>query len=334
MADKIILDPHFRRLDEIFTPEDLARVRSMADVVWGRDEPMPAEELAKAKQDAVAIVTGWWRHGSVKDYPKLRAFMEVGGTLPPKDKFEYEECFARGIRVLSCAPAFGPSVAEMALAMTLASARDLVEGDAAIRSGMESWQMGGNANTFHLFDQTVGFIGFGGLARNLKPLLTPFRPRILVSDPWLTKSYLRTQGVEPVDLDTLLSQSKVIYVLAIPSKENNALLGREELSLIQKGALLVLISRSHLVDFDALTEMLMERRFRAAIDVFPTEPLPPDHPIRKAPGTVLSAHRAGGVAGGYPTIGRMVANDLEAILAGLPPQEMQNAAPEIIRKRD
>src|SRR5579862_7147976 len=105
MAEKIILDPHFRRLAEIFTPEDLARVHAMADVVWGRDEPMPAEELVKAKQDAVAIVTGWWRHGSVKDYPKLRAFMEVGGTLPPKDAFEYGECFARGIRVLSCAPA-------------------------------------------------------------------------------------------------------------------------------------------------------------------------------------------------------------------------------------
>ncbi|HEX5323919.1 MAG TPA: NAD(P)-dependent oxidoreductase [Capsulimonadaceae bacterium] len=334
MPEKVILDPHFRRLAEIFTPEDLERVHSMADVVWGRDEPMPADELAAAKKDAVAIITGWWRHGSVKEFPKLRAILEVAGTLPPKDLVDYEDCLARGIRVLSCAPAFGPSVAEMALAMTLAAARDLVDGDAAIRAGAEQWQKEGNANTFHLFDQTVGFIGFGGLARNLKPLLIPFRPRILVSDPWLTKSYLRTQGVEPVDLDTLLSQSKVIYVLAIPSKENKALLGREELARIQKGALLVLISRSHLVDFDALTEMLMEGRLRAAIDVFPTEPLPADHPIRRAPGTVLSAHRAGGVAGGYPGIGRMVANDLEAILAGLPPQEMQSAAPEIIRRRD
>src|SRR5579883_137947 len=165
MPEKVILDPHFRRVDEIFTPEDQARVRSMADIVWGRDEPMPPDELAKAKADAVAIITGWWRHGSVKEYPRLRAILEVAGTLPPKDLVDYEECFARGIRVLSCAPAFGPSVAEMALAMTLASARDLIEGDAAIRTGTESWQKEGNANTFHLFDQTIGFIGFGGLAR-------------------------------------------------------------------------------------------------------------------------------------------------------------------------
>lgn len=334
MAEKVILDPHFRQLTEIFTPEDLARVRAMADVAWGRDDPMPAEVLAEERKDAVAIITGWWRHGSVNDFPKLRAILEVAGTLPPKDLLDYEACFARGIRVLSCAPAFGPAVAEMALAMTLASARDLVEGDAAIRAGTEKWQKGGNENTFHLFDQTIGFIGFGGLARNLRPLLAPFRPHLLVYDPWLTKSYLAALGVEPVDLDTLLARSKVIYVLAIPSKENKALLGREELAKIQKGALLVLISRSHLVDFEALMEMLQEGRFRAAIDVFPTEPLPPDHPIRKIPGTVLAAHRAGGVAGGYPQIGRMVADDLEAILAGLPPQEMQNAAPEIIRRRD
>lgn len=334
MLEKVILDPHFRTLAEIFTPEDLARIHSMADIVWGREDPMPPDQLADAKKDAVAIITGWWRHGSVSDYPKLRAIIEIAGMLPPKDLIDYNECFARGIRVLSCAPGFGPSVAEMALAVTLASARDLVDGDAAIRAGTESWQIHGNAQTFHLFDQTVGFIGFGGLARNLKPLLMPFRPKILVSDPWLTPSYLRTQGVEPVDLKTLLAQSKIIYVLAIPSKENKALLGREELELIQKDALLVLISRSHLVDFDALTEMLYERRFRAAIDVFPTEPLPPDHPIRKAPGTVLSAHRAGGDAQGYHEVGRIVANDLEAILAGLPPQEMQSAAPEIVRRRD
>ncbi|HZP82570.1 MAG TPA: hypothetical protein VFB21_13100 [Chthonomonadaceae bacterium] len=63
------------------------------------------------------------------------------------------------------------------------------------------------------------------------------------------------------------------------------------------------------------------------------EPMPKDHPIRQAPGTILSAHRAGGGAETYHRLGRMIVNDLQAILSGLPPQEMQVAQPEIIQQR-
>ncbi len=87
------------------------------------------------------------------------------------------------------------------------------------------------------------------------------------------------------------------------------------------------------MDFDALTDMVLAGRFRAAIDVFPTEPLPKNHPIRPAPGAILSAHRAGSVASGLQEIGRAVVDDLEAILAGLPPRRMQPALPELVRRR-
>jgi phosphoglycerate dehydrogenase-like enzyme len=112
-------------------------------------------------------------------------------------------------------------------------------------------------------------------------------------------------------------------VLAAPTPANRGLLNGDLLRRISPDAMLVLVSRAHLVDFEALTELLCAGRFRAAIDVFPEEPLPADHPIRHASGTLLSAHRAGGDVHGYRDIGRIVVNDLEAILAGLPPREMQ-----------
>jgi phosphoglycerate dehydrogenase-like enzyme len=70
-------------------------------------------------------------------------------------------------------------------------------------------------------------------------------------------------------------------------------------------------------------------RFRAAIDVFPLEPLPLDHPIRTAPNVVLSAHRAGSVREAMTSIGEMVVDDLECVLRGLPPQRMLSAQPEL-----
>ncbi len=330
MQRKIILDPYGRKLDEIFEPADLQRLYSLTDVVWGRDGPMPDEAFAQAKADAFAIVTGRWRYGSVNEMPNLRAILEVSGRHPSPQVLDYQSCFARSIRVLSCAPAFGPMVAEMALGMALAASREIVDGHVAFTTGEERWLHAGNAGTFTLYNQTVGLIGFGGLARALKPLLAPFQCKLQVYDPWLPTPYLASQGVTPVDLKSLLATSKVIFVLAIPSAANNAILDRQHLALIQSGAVFVLISRSHLVDFTALTELVSAGRFKAVIDVFPEEPLPPDHPIRHAPGVVLSAHRAGSVPSDLRHIGRMVVNDLEAMLAGLPPLEMQVAQPEIV----
>ena len=90
-------------------------------------------------------------------------------------------------------------------------------------------------------------------------------------------------------------------------------------------------SRAHVVDFDALTELVLAGRFRAAIDVFPAEPLDPEHPIRQAP-----ARRALAAQGGASSqeallgaSGRVVVDDLEAIVRGLPPRRMQVAEPEL-----
>jgi phosphoglycerate dehydrogenase-like enzyme len=136
----------------------------------------------------------------------------------------------------------------------------------------------------------------------------------------------------PVGLDELLSSSKIIFVFAIPTQENKAMLDRDLLSKIQKGAILALMSRAYVVDFEALTDLLYQRRFKAVIDVFPQEPLPKEHPIRNAPGVILSAHRAGSVERDLRLIGHMAVDDLIAMISGLPPTEMQLAQPELVYK--
>jgi phosphoglycerate dehydrogenase-like enzyme len=68
--------------------------------------------------------------------------------------------------------------------------------------------------------------------------------------------------------------------------------------------------------------------------VFPEEPIDPDHPIRRAQHAVLSSHRAGAMGEALHSVGRLVADDLEALCSGRVPQMMQAAQPEIIRLRD
>lgn len=325
----VLLDPHGRRMGEIFAPDDLERLHAVAEVAWARDEPMPVEEAREVLRGAVAVICGTWRYGdaALAEAANLRAILTVSGSFPVE--FDYPQCFARGIRVLSAAPAFGPQVAEMALGMALAAGRNIVAADRAMRAGEERWLHAGNEGAFLLAGKRVGLIGYGGLGRALRPLLAPFGCPVAVYDPWLGEGYLRSQGLEPCDLPVLLDSCQVIFVLAVPSGENRALLSRELLARIAPGAVLVLISRAHVVDFDALTEFVFAGRFKAAIDVFPVEPVPLDHPIRRAPGAILTPHLAGSVPEGLLEIGRMVADDLEAIVRGLPPQRMQLAQPEL-----
>jgi phosphoglycerate dehydrogenase-like enzyme len=328
----VIVDPHFRRMSEIFTPQDRERLNDLVNVIWGSDDPMPSEVFDQHIREGQAVVCADWRYGqqALEQADRLRAILTVSGGFPRN--LDYEYCFAKGIRVLSAAPAFARSVAEMALAMTLTASRDVASGDRAMRAGQEEWLHAGNRESFMLYGKPVGFIGYGSIGRALHPLLAPFGCPITAYDPWLTEGYLRSQGLMPQALDDLLAASKVIYVLAAPSAENQALLSRQRLELIQPGSILILISRAYVVDFDALTELVLAGRFKAGIDVFPTEPLEVNHPIRRAEHAVLSAHRAGPTQEGCWEIGQMVIDDLDAVVRGLPPQRLQTAQPELIRR--
>ncbi len=328
MKSKVIVDPSFRRMDEIFSPADRQRLFDLVDVIWGRDEPMPAEDFLAALPAADYVICADWRYGmALERARRLKAIITVSGAFPLR--LDYEYCYRKRIRVLSAAPAFARQVAEFALGMVIASARDIALGDREMRSGEEKYLRAGNVGTFMLYDKSVGMIGYGSLARELHKLLQPFKVQISAYDPWLGDGYLRRQGLEPLTLEALLARSRVIFALASPTVENRAMISRELLELIQPGAVFALISRAHVVDFDALTELVLAGRFKLATDVFPTEPLPLDHPIRSAPGALLSAHRAGSVAEGMVELGQMAVDDLEVMVKGLPPRRLQTAEPEL-----
>ena len=328
MKSKVIVDPAFRRMDEIFSPEDQARLHQLAEVVWGKDERMPLDEFMHALPEAEAVVCADWRYGNVLEQaPRLKAIMSVSGGFPLE--LDYEACHQRHVRVLSAAPGFARQVAEYSLGLAIASAREIAYHDRLMRRGEELYLWAGNTDTFMLYDQPVGIIGYGSIGRELHRLLAPFGVSVSVFDPWLGDGYLRRQGVTPLPLADLLSGSRFIFVLAVPSSENRAMITRDLLERVQDNAVFVLASRAHVVDFEALTELTLAGRFKLATDVFPLEPLPLDHPIRSADAAILSAHRAGSVAQGLVELGEMVVDDLEAVLAGLPPRRLQTAEPEL-----
>lgn len=329
---KVIVAPYPRTMAEIFSPEDLGRLGKFAQIVWARDEEMPQDEFAAALSDAWAVIgfSPSLNSQRLDKAEKLRTIVEVGGHFPPS--IDYRACFERGIRVLSCAPAFASQVAEMALALVLASCRGILPAHLAFRGGREEWQAD-RPGDFTLFGQDLGFIGFGSIARELTALLRPFGCRIRVFDPWLTDSVIAASGCLPAPLEDVMEQSRAVFVLATPTPENAGLISRDLIARMQQDALLVLVSRAHLVDFDALVEAADAGRIQAAIDVFPSEPMPRLAAVRTSRNVVLSPHRAASIRRERQAIGRMTVDDLELIARGLPPLVMQVAQPESIERR-
>jgi phosphoglycerate dehydrogenase-like enzyme len=333
MAEPVILfDPFPRSAPLIFRPEALERFRSLGRIV-GLDESangrLPSA-LIEANLAQVTAIVGQTDLDKTRLAwaPKLRAVINVEGNFA--QNVDYAECFRRGVQVLSIAPVFAQPVAEMALGFALDLARGITRADRLMREGREQYGLAGNRESFVLRGATMSFIGCGNIGRALLPLLAPFRPRLLIHDPWLPDTLVRELGAEPADLATALSVPRIIFVLAGVTDENRGLLDRERLSAIRGDACLVLASRAGIVDFDALLDLVEAGRFRAATDVFPDEPAPGDARARRVEGLLLSAHRAGGLPDTLAGIGQMVVDDLGLILRGLPPQRLQAARPETV----
>lgn len=327
----IILDPHPRTLELLFSKERMKRLRSMAKIHSHEGERMPDSMVDQLIGEASAIV-------GQTNLPKerleraknLRAVVNVEGNF--LQNIDYGYCFEHGIHVLGGGAAFAPAVAEMVVGFALSLARRIPEHDKLFRDGREVYGGKSNSSSFLLRGKRVGLIGYGNLGHAVVPLLRPFGCTISVYDPWLPDSYLMEQGLRPAGIHEILKESKVIFLLAGATSENRAMLGRSELNLIAEGSAFVLASRASLVDFDALTQHLKTGHFSAAIDVFPEEPLPADHPIRTLPNVLLSAHRAGGISESYELMGEMVVDDLSLILRGLAPVRLQKATRETVGK--
>jgi phosphoglycerate dehydrogenase-like enzyme len=326
----ILLDPYPRAVDSLFDPKLKARLETLGKVVW-HDGPPAKDEFIDKHLPSATVLIGQTNlpRGRLDRAERLKAVFNVESNFLPN--VDYAECHRRNILVLSTAPVFAKPVAEMALGLALCAARRINEADAAIRAGDETlYGTGDNQDSILLNGRTKALVGCGNLGRALLQLLRPFGGEILVHDPWVHPNVLREMGVTPVSLDECFARGAVVFLLAATTKENAGRIGSAQFSKMAKGSIVVLASRAGIVDFEELLDAAESGRIRAAIDVWPDEPIPAGHRARRTRNTVLQAHRAGNIPEVWPMMGQMVVDDIELIIQGLPPQRCQRANIETV----
>lgn len=325
----ILIDPDPRNRAMILSDDAWAELNAMAHVVAWLDGGRMPRHLVEQHLPEASVIIGQ-THLDAADIARasnLRAVINVKGNWEPT--LDYAACQARGIHVLSIAPAMAQAVAEWCLGAAIDLGRGLTRADKDFRAGSERYGIRGNADAVTLYGATVGLIGYGNLGRALRPLLAPFGCEILVHDPWLPAGWLAEQGARAVPLDEALSAPRFLFLLAGVTTENQGFLDAARLAKIRADACVILASRAEIVDLAALTELAEAGKFRAAVDVFPQEPVPPDHPIRKTQKLLLSSHRAGGTWHSYGRISAMMMDDVRLMLQGLPPVWLQRAEPRL-----
>jgi phosphoglycerate dehydrogenase-like enzyme len=326
----VISAPEPRTLDLIFRPERLEELHAGYDVHEVAADAL--DSLPDAVLRAARHVIGQPPIGEdlLARMENLACVFNVEGNLFLN--MPYARLFERGIHVVTTMEVFARPVAEIGLGLALDLLREITEADVAFSEGRESWGLDGNGRARLLTGADVGLIGFGGIGRSLLPLLMPFRPRLRIYDPWLPPSVIREAGGLPVDLDTVLQESDVVFVLASVTDENEGFLGADAFARMRPGAAFVLLSRAGVVDFDALIDAVARGHIVAASDVFPEEPVPEDHPVRRLRGFLRSAHRAGALDVAFKAMGDMVLEDMALIDRGLPPVRCKRAERETVAK--
>jgi D-3-phosphoglycerate dehydrogenase len=135
-------------------------------------------------------------------------------------------------------------------------------------------------------------------------------------------------------LDELLATSDVLVVVVALGDETRGLLGADRLRLLPRGAVLVNAARGGIVDEAALLPMLDDGRLLGvALDVFETEPLPADSPLRTHERVLLSPHVAGATAQARLRIAVAVQQNLRRAISGEPVHDVVNGADPVVRRR-
>ncbi|MFE0487448.1 D-2-hydroxyacid dehydrogenase family protein [Streptomyces griseoaurantiacus] len=244
--------------------------------------------------------------------PRLRLLVASGMR---NSVIDYAAAEKHGVTVCGTASSPTPPV-ELTWALLLGLARGIVTESTALRSG-GPWQSTLGAD---LHGQRLGLLGLGKIGGRVARVGLAFGMRVSAWSQNLTQERAEEVGVERAESkEELLRTSDFVSLHLVLGERTRGLLGAPELALLKPTAYLVNTSRAGLVDQEALLTALREGSFAgAAVDVFDSEPLPADHPLRSAPRLLATPHLGYVSRANYARYYGQAVEDIRAYLAGEP----------------
>jgi len=180
------------------------------------------------------------------------------------------------------------TTAEHAVCLLTSLARSIPQATASMKAGL--WEKS-RFNGKELYEQVLGVIGLGNIGSIVADRALGLRMRVIAFDPLVTQERAQQLRVELVSFEELLERADAITIHVPRTKETEGLISAPQFARMKDGVLLVNAARGGIVDEAALLAAIESGKVAgAALDVFETEPVPPDHPLLKRDEVIATPH--------------------------------------------
>ncbi len=294
----------------------LEPLRERFEVRGGAARRPPRGELLQEARDAEVLVVTYIDRvdeALLAALPRLRHLASYGVGV---NHIDLAACHVRGVLVTNTPGVLTNATADMAMALLLAAARRVVEGDRVVRAGGwaevdPGWMLGSEVT-----GKTLGLVGFGRIGQAVARRAAGFDLRILYTSP----REVAFPGARRVALDELLRCSDFVSLHTPLTPATGDLLTRERISSMKRGAVLVNTARGPIVDDAALAEALERGHLAAAaLDVYRDEPCVSEA-YRRLANVILTPHLGSGSRETRSAMAQMVVDEIERVGRGEEPR--------------
>ena len=299
-----------------------------AVAVWPGDLP-PAPDALRDQllgaDGALTMVTDPVGADLLADAGRLRV---VSNMAVGYDNIDAEAAAAAGVWATNTPGVLHETTADLAFALLLAAARNVVLSDRDTRDGgWRTWSptafLGPDPS-----GATLGIIGLGEIGRAVARRASGFGMTVLAATRTPRPELERELGVERVSLNELLERSDFVSLHVPYGPETERLIGAPEFAAMKETAIIVNTARGGVIDQDALVEALREGAIGgAALDVTVPEPLPLDHPLYGFPTVTITPHIGSASHATRARMAEMAARNIIAVLGGEEPPNAINRPP-------
>ena len=225
----------------------------------------------------------------IKNAPNLEIIARHGVGI---DNIDLKAANKKGVIVTNAPESNIDSVAEHAMCMILALAKNLLKSDIAVRKG--DFEFRNQMPCTELKGKTIGVIGLGRIGKALAEKIKALDVKIIVYDPYLTSLNQIPQEIKLVkNMDDILTNSDVLTIHVPLNKNTHKMIGKDEFMKMKKNVIFINVSRGGIVDEVALFNALRDGEIKAAgMDVFEKEPPDKNNKLFKLDNIILSPHNA------------------------------------------
>tara|TARA_B110000459_G_scaffold191469_1_gene227611 strand:- start:36 stop:953 length:918 start_codon:yes stop_codon:yes gene_type:complete len=255
-------------------------------------QTLSVEEL----KEIVPKHDGW----IIGDDPATREVFEAGklGDLKAAvkwgigvDNVDFTACKDLEIPIINTPDMFGTEVSDIALGYVIALARETFEIDRAVRAG--EWP---KPRGISLSNKVVALIGYGDVGKNTAKRLLAADMKVIAYDPAISQLQ-SSSSIEFSKWPHRLDEADYILVTCALTPSSRHMINSESIAMTKQGVRIVNVGRGPIIDENALIAALQSGHvYSAALDVFETEPLPMDSPLRSHPRCVFGSHNASNTA--------------------------------------